>query len=684
MALPPLLPATAAFPTGIGSDFAALREEGIALAQAYSGAVWTDYNEHDPGVTILEAACYALTELGYRASFPVADILADSDGSPGSGTPILHRPSRILPSEPATLTDYRRLLLDRVEGLANAWLEPRFEGESPTGLYDMKLYERRAVPGLFERFLPDPRVEKRAERVFVRHRALCEDLASVRMLEPIRTVIGATVTIERSAWPEEMMAHIVQRLACWLAPEPRRRPLRELVDEGRPLGAIFEGPLALNGFIDPGDLGDPRRRVSAGEVDDQIVSLPGVLAVDDMALWVEPGRRGDTALHPHQYFSLDAGLDGKLLPIRLVAGGHECPVDGDEALRLLKRLWSEHRRTWRLGPECSRLFPMPEGRHRPLHSYAPISGLFPALYGIGGRSPGRDPPPARIAQTRQLEAYLALFDRLMTGYLDRLAGTRALLAAGPGDKLPEPRPLAELVPENLLAKEGTEESELFTLGQQDRLADFLLGLYGEEPVIPQPPHRAGGTDEESRRLAIKRALLDRLVAAGRGRGRGLDYRARRRSRRHLPGVELRGGSRRHLSGVELRSRIMLGAATHEGGRTRPRLSIVEHVLLRPRAPETGCVADLPAGEAMTVTAIVHLPWETEGLGSRRQVESMIRANTPAHIALRTFFVDREQWVRFRRLHRLWREALGDDMPEAIDCVSAELIRRFDLWATERQ
>ena len=61
---------------------------------------------------------------------------------------------------------------------------------------------------------------------------------------------------------------------------------------------------------------------------------------------------------------------------------------------------------------------------------------------------------------------------------------------------------------------------------------------------------------------------------------------------------------------------------------------------------------------------------------------MIRANTPAHVGLRTFFVDRDRWVRFRRLHRLWREALGEDMPEAIDCVSAELRRRFDLWASE--
>jgi hypothetical protein len=33
---------------------------------------------------------------------------------------------------------------------------------------------------------------------------------------------------------------------------------------------------------------------------------------------------------------------------------------------------------------------------------------------------------------------------------------------------------------------------------------------------------------------------------------------------------------------------------------------------------------------------------------------------------------------------LWRQALREDMPDATDCVSAELRRRFDRWAEERE
>ena len=65
-------------------DYAALRAEGIALLGQLAGGQWTDFNTHDPGITLLEQLCYAITDLGYRANFPMADLLA---GSPNPGLP---------------------------------------------------------------------------------------------------------------------------------------------------------------------------------------------------------------------------------------------------------------------------------------------------------------------------------------------------------------------------------------------------------------------------------------------------------------------------------------------------------------------------------------------------------------------------------------------------------------------
>src|SRR5512135_2536437 len=85
-----------------GLDFDGLRKEGLRLVQEMSGDIWTDYNLHDPGVTILEAVCYALTDLIYRTGFDAADYLASSDGSIDFRKQALFRPDEILPSHPVT------------------------------------------------------------------------------------------------------------------------------------------------------------------------------------------------------------------------------------------------------------------------------------------------------------------------------------------------------------------------------------------------------------------------------------------------------------------------------------------------------------------------------------------------------------------------------------------------------
>ncbi len=45
-------------------DFQFLRSEGLKYIENLAHTLWTDYNTHDPGITILEALCYAITELG--------------------------------------------------------------------------------------------------------------------------------------------------------------------------------------------------------------------------------------------------------------------------------------------------------------------------------------------------------------------------------------------------------------------------------------------------------------------------------------------------------------------------------------------------------------------------------------------------------------------------------------------
>ncbi|MBK9017218.1 MAG: hypothetical protein IPM82_25935 [Saprospiraceae bacterium] len=102
-------------------DFAALREEALRRVQELAARTWTDHNLHDPGITILEALAYAITDLGYRTSFDVADLLAEPPGTtqPTPGT--LYPAPSVMPTCPVTERDFRKLVIDCL-GVKNAWL----------------------------------------------------------------------------------------------------------------------------------------------------------------------------------------------------------------------------------------------------------------------------------------------------------------------------------------------------------------------------------------------------------------------------------------------------------------------------------------------------------------------------------------------------------------------------------
>ena len=65
-------------------DYYRLRREGIGFIEKMGSVLWTDYNTHDPGITILEALCYAITDLAYRTGWDIKDILAPA--APSTGT----------------------------------------------------------------------------------------------------------------------------------------------------------------------------------------------------------------------------------------------------------------------------------------------------------------------------------------------------------------------------------------------------------------------------------------------------------------------------------------------------------------------------------------------------------------------------------------------------------------------
>jgi len=107
-------------PERISLDFERLRAEGIRRLEEWAPYIWTDFNAHDPGITILEALCYGITDLAYRTQLPIEDLLASIET--GGGKTNFFRAEEILPNYPVSEIDFRKLLID-LPGIKNAWLK---------------------------------------------------------------------------------------------------------------------------------------------------------------------------------------------------------------------------------------------------------------------------------------------------------------------------------------------------------------------------------------------------------------------------------------------------------------------------------------------------------------------------------------------------------------------------------
>lgn len=90
-------------------DFDFLREEGMKLIRAVSADTWSDHNYHDPGISLWEAYCYAITEMGLRTGMQMRDLIAsDISGRKQD----FFSAGEILPVAPLTIKDFRKVLID--------------------------------------------------------------------------------------------------------------------------------------------------------------------------------------------------------------------------------------------------------------------------------------------------------------------------------------------------------------------------------------------------------------------------------------------------------------------------------------------------------------------------------------------------------------------------------------------
>jgi hypothetical protein len=522
---------------GENLSFGALRRQGIELAQQLAAESWTDYNVHDPGVTLLEQFCYALTDLDHRAEFDVADHLSAPDGRIDYERQGFELPERIFSCRPTTRTDYRRIILDRVKEIDNVRVEPVGDDSAQNplkGLYKIML---RPQPGTAQEDLRGIRSE--VEAVFNRFRNLCEDVQETAFVREIDCEVHADVEVERGRDPADILAEIYYRCAKHIAARVRIYPFEQARRSGASLEEIFTGPLCLNGFCDEGDLERGKATFTVSEFFTLINRIDGVDYVRSLYFQVAGSIERDAiaSARTDEELRLHVPVSSDEIGIRLSSHGRQLKVSF-EAFRSGLDTWAlTGFGTEPTVQDVRKLYTEPSGEYRDLGRYTSIQTQLPAVYGVGAHGVPQSAPSDVCARARQLKGYLVLFDQLMANYTASIDGLRELYSRDISRRSTyatqlldegEISGLKEIYPQRpakdiAAAVAGYDNVD----DRKGRLLDYLLALYGEgfRQSSLQAFNFYATFRERERALVENKARFHRsIVELTRDRGAACDYR----------------------------------------------------------------------------------------------------------------------------------------------------------------
>ncbi|HVZ36749.1 MAG TPA: hypothetical protein VG963_30190, partial [Polyangiaceae bacterium] len=420
-------------------DYDSLLSEGRRALEQYASDPWTDFNPHDPGITLLEALCYVLTDLVYRTGHTIPELLASSRDDAYAN---LYAPREILSSNAVTTADLRKVLLN-LEGVRNAWIEAAAwrDGMPLKGLYRVCVDAEDS--GLASSPTPLELVQRVTECLH-RQRPLAEDFTEVRVLPPQAICVTATVEIGPLDDPEWVREEILRKLDQHIAPSVRFASAAAWWHEGRAVDEIFDGPLLEHGaedlrFVDAEALRQMERPsfLYPSKVLEVIASVKGVRVVKTLRLGPNSAP-GSPPAHGQPSQPLNPrNVPAPFAPLSLETD--KCPrLDrvnsqiwveraggalSSLSLTLLRPANPSPQRTAALDP-----FAPPPFRDRHVAKYTPVYRHLPGIYGVGEGALPEGTSPQRRAQARQLATYLQFFDQPMANYLAQLAHLGELFA----------------------------------------------------------------------------------------------------------------------------------------------------------------------------------------------------------------------------------------------------------------
>jgi hypothetical protein len=438
-------------------DFAHLRDAGQQYIEDLSRKLWTDYNVSDPGITIMELLCYAITDLGLRMDQPIENLVASAEDNFEKMHEQFKSAKNILTCRPVTAMDYRKLFID-IKGVKNCWLaihalplhaecnieNPRLSFEPFVGSpYNTETFNIKGLYTILVDFDDDEAYVKEEiiAAIFTKYhenRNLCEDLVEVKKIQKQCIRVCAEIQLENGANEEKVHATIEWAISQYLSPSVRANSLTEMLDLGLTSDQIFEGPILENGFLTPEALekSELRTQVRLSDIMNIIMKIEGVKLIEDITIDnCPPKNNGEGECNQN----ITAASDPWLICVE----PNHLPVLCDQSTFKYKKgflpvgLNQEMVATYTAELEAEEKasseksfddLPMPQGVYSKI-KYDTIQHHLPENYGISKYGLSNTVPDERKVQAKQLQAYLLFFDQVLGTYFSHLEHVKTLLSA---------------------------------------------------------------------------------------------------------------------------------------------------------------------------------------------------------------------------------------------------------------
>jgi hypothetical protein len=389
-------------------DIEALKAEGIKRIQELAGNNWTDYNFHDPGVTILETLCYALADLAYRAEFDITDILYPATKKKIENT--LFQAHEVLTTSPLSKLDFKGMILD-LEGVKNCEIVPSYCEKVISGSFDVKIE-------IHPDFDDDSRkfdIKKSVNDLITANRPIGVVFNEVTFFDFDSVGIIVDIELKEEIESKKVFVEFLRNLQNYFSPEIKFKSLQELIDKGVPMESVFCGPLLKNGFLLDEEITNHsiRNQIYISDLMSLVMGLEGVSFVRQLKVvgsdkerynWIYDVKNGKVPKLDPLSTSFVCRYKGVMIfesnpkSIELILSSKTNHQSAHTQNKLLKRVGSE----------------------KNLNKYYSIQNDFPETYGIGVKGPAAGASPDKLAAIKQFKGYLMIYDQIMANFLSQL------------------------------------------------------------------------------------------------------------------------------------------------------------------------------------------------------------------------------------------------------------------------